>query len=76
MMISALVLINCRFPFDTSVVDELNKLSAVSMVHRTTGIYDLIVKVSADTESSLRRTVSADIGTIHNVNSTVTMVIA
>ncbi len=76
MMISALVLINCSFPFDTKVVDDLNRLSAVNMVHRTTGIYDLIVKISADTENNLRRTVCADIGTIHNVNSTVTMVIA
>jgi DNA-binding Lrp family transcriptional regulator len=76
MMISAFVLINCRFPFDTRVVNELSKLSPVNMVCRTTGIYDLVVKVSADTESGLRRTVCADIGTIHNVNSTVTMVIA
>lgn len=75
-MISALVLINCRFPFDTKVIDALNKLSAVSMVHRTTGIYDLIVKVNADTANNLRKTVCADIGTIHNVDSTVTMVIA
>lgn len=76
MMISALVLINCRFPFDTKIVDELNKLSAVNMVYRTTGIYDLIVKINADTENDLRKTVCADISMIHNVSSTVTMVIA
>jgi DNA-binding Lrp family transcriptional regulator len=76
MMFSAIVLVNCRFPFDARIVDELNKLSAVSQVYRTSGIYDLIVKVSSDTENGLRRTVCADIGTIHNVNSTVTMVVA
>ncbi|MEM3095325.1 MAG: Lrp/AsnC family transcriptional regulator [Nitrososphaera sp.] len=75
-MISAIVLVNCRFPFDADVIAELNKLSAVSHVYRTSGIYDLIVKVSADTENSLRRTVCVDIGTIRNVDSTVTMVIA
>ncbi len=75
-MISTIVLVNCRFPFDADVIVELNKLSAVSQVYRTSGIYDLIVKVSADTENSLRRTVCADIGTIRNVDSTVTMVIA
>lgn len=76
MMISALVLINCRFPFDTKILGALNRLTAVSMVHRTTGIYDLIVKINADTEINLRRTVCADISAIHNVDSTVTMVIA
>lgn len=75
-MISAIVLVNCRFPFDTRVVDELNKVAAVSHVYRTSGIYDLIVKVTADTENVLRKTVSGDIGAIRNVNSTVTMVIA
>lgn len=75
MMISALVLINCRFPFDTKIVDELNKLSAVNMIYRTAGIYDLIVKISANTENDLRKTVCADISMIHNINSTVTMVI-
>ncbi len=76
MMISAIVLVNCRFPFDARIVDELNKLSTVSHVYRTSGIYDLIVKVSAYTENGLWRTVCADIGTIRNVNSTVTMVVA
>lgn len=55
MMISALVLINCRFPLDRRVVVELIKLAAANMVQRTTGIYDLIVKISADTENNLRR---------------------
>lgn len=72
MMISALVLINCRFPLDRRVVVELNKLAAANMVQRTTGIYDLIVKISADTENNLRRIRLADIGTIDNVNSMVT----
>lgn len=75
-MISAIVLVNCRFPFEARIVDELDKLSVVNHVYRTSGIYDLIVKVSADTGNGLRRTVCADIGTIHNINSTVTRVIA
>jgi DNA-binding Lrp family transcriptional regulator len=75
-MISAIVLLNCRFPFDTRIIYELNKLSAVVFVHRTSGIYDLILKVTANTENELHKTVGAEISTIRNVDSTLTMVIA
>ena len=51
MIISGIVLLNCCLPFDARIIDEENKLSAVSHVYRTSGIYDLIVKVSSDTEN-------------------------
>ncbi|HEX6562049.1 MAG TPA: Lrp/AsnC family transcriptional regulator [Nitrososphaera sp.] len=75
-MTSAIVLLNCRFPFDIGIINELNKLSAVNFVYRTSGIYDLIVKVTANTENELHETVGTEIGTIHNVDSTLTMLIA
>ena len=75
-MISAIVLINCRFPFDTRIIDELHKLSAVSFVYRTSGIYDLILKITADSETELSKAVGTKISTIRNVDSTLTMVIA
>ncbi len=75
-MTSAIVLVNCRFPFDTSIIDKLRKVSAVTSVYRTSGMYDLIVKVTSNTENDLHKTIGADIGTIHDVDSTLTMVIA
>jgi DNA-binding Lrp family transcriptional regulator len=75
-MTSAIVLLNCRFPFDIKIINELNKLSAVNYVYRTSGIYDLIVKVTANTENELHKAVGAEISTIRNVDSTVTMLIA
>ncbi|WP_226987271.1 Lrp/AsnC ligand binding domain-containing protein [Candidatus Nitrososphaera evergladensis] len=70
------MLLNCRFPFDARIIDELNKLSAVTYVYRTSGIYDLILKVTANTENELHKTVGTEIGTIRNVDSILTMVIA
>ena len=75
-MTSAIVLVNCRFPFDATIIDKLNRVSAVTRVYRTAGMYDLIVKVTSNTENDLRKTIGANIGTIHDVNSTLTMVIA
>lgn len=45
-------------------------------VYRTSGIYDIIVKISDVTEQELRKAVSRNINSIHDVNSTVTMIIA
>lgn len=75
-MTSAIVLVNCRFPFDTSIIGKLRGLSAVTGVYRTSGIYDLIVKVTANTENDLHKTIGTEIGKIHHVDSTLTMVIA
>jgi DNA-binding Lrp family transcriptional regulator len=75
-MTSAIVLVNCRFPFDATIIDKLNRLSAVTGVYRTSGIYDLIVKVTANTENDLHKTIRGEISKIHDVHSTLTMVIA
>jgi DNA-binding Lrp family transcriptional regulator len=75
-MISAFVLINCRFPLDISILEELKKLPSITNVYRTSGVYDIIVKISDVTEEDLRKAVSGNINSIHDVNGTVTMIIA
>lgn len=72
----AIVLLNCRFPFDAAITEKLNQLSAVTNVYRTSGIYDLVLKVTADTEDNLRKVVGNEIGKIKNVDSALTMMIA
>jgi DNA-binding Lrp family transcriptional regulator len=75
-MTSAFIFINCHFPFNDVVIEELGKLPLVSNVYRTSGIYDIIVRVNSLTEKALRQNMTRDIRGIENVNSTVTMVIA
>ncbi|MDQ3872397.1 MAG: Lrp/AsnC family transcriptional regulator [Thermoproteota archaeon] len=75
-MTSALVFINCHFPFNDAVIKELGKLQFVSDVYRTGGIYDIIVRVNSLTENALRGKIIRNIRSIKNVNSTMTMVIA
>lgn len=75
-MISAIVLLNCRFPFDVDIIRKLNEVTCVTDVYRTSGRYDVIVKITMDTEAALHRIVSAGISTITNVNSALTMIIA
>jgi DNA-binding Lrp family transcriptional regulator len=75
-MTFAFIFINCHFPFNDVVIEELGKLPLVSNVYRTSGIYDIIVRVNSLTEKALRQNMTRDIRGIENVNSTVTMVIA
>lgn len=74
-MASAIMLLNCRYPFDATIADKLYQLSAVTNVYRTSGLYDLILKVTADTERELRN-LGDKIGEIKNVDSALTMIIA
>jgi DNA-binding Lrp family transcriptional regulator len=75
-MTSAFIFINCHFPFNDAVIEGLGKLPFVSNVYRTSGIYDIIVRVNSLTEKTLRENMIRDIRSIENVNSTMTMVIA
>jgi DNA-binding Lrp family transcriptional regulator len=73
---SAFVLVNCHFPFDSGIKDEISAMQQVSAVHRTEGRYDLIVKVTAETEEKLMEIISKNINEISGVDSTVSLIIA
>ncbi|MDQ3971223.1 MAG: Lrp/AsnC ligand binding domain-containing protein [Thermoproteota archaeon] len=71
-MISAFVLVNCHFSFDVKIKDNISNIPSVTEVYRTSGRYDLLVKINADAEDKLKEViiVSKDIGTIHGVDDT------
>ncbi|MDQ3902145.1 MAG: Lrp/AsnC ligand binding domain-containing protein [Thermoproteota archaeon] len=75
-MISAFVLVNCHFPFDVKIKDDISNIPSVTEVYRTSGRYDLLVKINADTEDKLKEIVSKDIGTIHGIDDTIALIIA
>lgn len=73
-MLSAIVLINCHFPFEKEILKRLQELTEVRNVYRTQGIYDLIVKLKSPSEEEFKRTM-VEIGKLHRVNSTVALII-
>jgi DNA-binding Lrp family transcriptional regulator len=75
-MTSAFVLVNCHFPFDTKIMDELSMMPHVSAVHRTEGRYDLILKITAESEEKLREAISRDINKIPGVDATILLTIS
>jgi DNA-binding Lrp family transcriptional regulator len=75
-VISAFVLVNCHFPFDVRIKDDISNISSVTEVYRTSGRYDLLVKINADAEDNLKEIVSKDIGAIHGIDDTLALIIA
>ena len=75
-MASAFVLVNCHFPFDIRIKDEVLKMPSVANVYRISGRYDLIVKVNANTEEEVKEIISTDINRLRGVDATVTIMIA
>jgi DNA-binding Lrp family transcriptional regulator len=75
-MTSAFVLVNCHFPFDTKIMNEISMMPHVSAVHRTEGRYDLIVKVTAESEEKLQEVISMNINKIPGVDATISLTVA
>ncbi|HEV8404925.1 MAG TPA: Lrp/AsnC ligand binding domain-containing protein [Nitrososphaera sp.] len=75
-MIGAFVVVNCHFPFDTRIMDEISKIPSVTHLYRTEGRYDLMVKIKAETKDMLVDMISRDVNAIHGVDATLTMIIA
>jgi DNA-binding Lrp family transcriptional regulator len=73
-VISAFVLLNCHFPFDVKNQGRryIKHIPYVTEVYRTSGRYDLLVKINADAEDKLKEViiVSKDTGTIHRIDDT------
>ncbi len=72
---SAYVLINCEPGCETVVIDELGLLPQVVEAAGIYGSsYDVIAKVTADTENKLKEIIRNDIRRIEKVKATQTMI--
>ena len=64
------------FPVDVRIKKDISNIPFVTEVYRTSGRYDLLVKINADAEDKLKEIVSKDIGTIHGIDDTIALIIA
>lgn len=73
-MAEAYVLINCDLGSEDSVIKQLKKLSRVAEVKGVFGVYDVIARVRADTESDIKKVVS-NVRTTDGIKSSLTMMV-
>jgi DNA-binding Lrp family transcriptional regulator len=58
------------------IMDNISAISYVSAVHRTEGRYELIIKIDAESEESLKEIISTNINKIPGVDATISLPIA
>jgi DNA-binding Lrp family transcriptional regulator len=73
-MATAFILINTDVAKEESVMNALKELPEVVSVHLVYGIYDLIVKVRADTLDELKQGVTGKLRNVEDIRSTMTMI--
>ncbi|MHA2090501.1 MAG: Lrp/AsnC ligand binding domain-containing protein [Candidatus Kariarchaeaceae archaeon] len=73
-MAVAFILINTEVAAEEEVMEELKNLPEVETVHLVYGIYDLIVKVRADTSDELKKSITKNMRNVHKIRSTMTMI--
>jgi DNA-binding Lrp family transcriptional regulator len=72
MEFNAFVLVNCGLGSETKVLDEIRILNYVEKVYRVYGVYDLIVKVTANDKEDLQRKILL-LRRIDEIKSTLTL---
>jgi DNA-binding Lrp family transcriptional regulator len=73
-MPEAFVLINVESGFEDSVLKELRSISGVEEAYFSYGVYDIIIKVKAETMEQLKDMVTMHIRTLSKVRSTLTLI--
>jgi DNA-binding Lrp family transcriptional regulator len=75
MVEKAYVLINTNDRMDDNILlDELKKIDGISEAYRVCGIYDILVKVEAQTMDKVSKVVNHRLKNLKNIKSTLTMV--
>lgn len=69
------LLINADLGSDDKVVDELRKIPNVREAYAVYGLYDILVKVEAESMDKLKEIVTGKIRRIPSVRSTLTMMV-
>ena len=74
-MALAFVLVNCGVRAEKSVIDELKTFDAVKEAIGTFGVYDILVKLEADSDHKLNDVITQKIRKMGNVRTTTTLMI-
>jgi DNA-binding Lrp family transcriptional regulator len=72
-MESLYILVNCDLGSEVEIINELTKIPEVKEVRGTYGVYDIFVKLQADSTSILENIITHKVRRISKVRSTVTL---
>jgi DNA-binding Lrp family transcriptional regulator len=72
---SAIVLINADLDHEDLVTDKLKEIDGITEVYKVHGVYDIVVKVEAQTMARVKEIISKKLRKISDVRSTITMMV-
>jgi Transcriptional regulators len=74
-MISAVVLVNTEFQSQTEIIENLKKVQGVEEAHALYGVYDLFVKIKANSIEKIKEIINYSIRKMNGVTSSLTLMI-
>lgn len=74
-MISAVVLVNTEVGEESKVLERIKKIEGVEEAHILWGVYDLMVKIKANSIDKLKETIKSHLRRMDNVNALLTLMI-
>ena len=74
-MALAFVLVSCELGAEKAVIDELKTFDAVKEAIGTFGVYDILVKLEADSDHKLRDTITQKIRKMNKAGTTITLMV-
>jgi DNA-binding Lrp family transcriptional regulator len=74
-MVNAYVLICCDLVSSEKVVENLEKIDGVQEVSPVSGVYDIVVRISASTEDELK-SIYMNIRKMKKVLTTITLIVS
>jgi DNA-binding Lrp family transcriptional regulator len=72
----AFLLINVDPGTEKEVADEIKLIPNVKDVYLTYGVFDLVVKIEAETPEKLKGIITYQVRALKNIQSTLTMIIS
>jgi DNA-binding Lrp family transcriptional regulator len=72
-MESLYVLVNCDLGSEVDIIKELTKIPEVQEVRGTYGIYDIFIKLQAESGATLENIITNKVRRIPKIRSTVTL---
>lgn len=73
-MPTVFIMINAEAGSEQQLFDKLKKLPVVKEIHRLYGIYDIMIRVDAQSIEALKQQVTPKIRSMEEVRSTLTMI--
>ncbi len=73
-MAIAFILINSDIGEEKSVISQLQEMESVVESHIVYGVYDIIAKIEAEDEVTLKKVVTENLRALEKVRSTMTMI--